>query len=80
MIVTSVMKELIKLNIAGKKGNSTTASQNLLVISGVQITYVLKGIWTTAPEENCPLIRVRVCVSFRVGGQFSSGPTVLEPC
>ena len=57
MIVTSVMKELVKFNIAGKKGNSTTVilflghvSQNLSVKSGVQITYVLKGIWTVGPE------------------------------
>ena len=51
------MKELVKFNIAGKKGNSTTVilflghvSQNLSVKSGVQITYVLKGIWTVGPE------------------------------
>ena len=69
----------------GKQGNSTTVilfldhvSQNLSVISGVQITYVLKVIWTIAPEENCPLIRVRDDVSFRVGGQFSAVPIVLE--
>ena len=36
---------------------------------------------TIAPEENCPLFRVRVWVrvSFGVGGQFSSGAIVLEP-
>ena len=31
------------------------------------------------PKENCPLVRVRVRVSFRVGGQFSLGAIVLEP-
>ena len=31
------------------------------------------------PKENCPLVRVRVRVSFRVGGQFSSGAIALEP-
>ena len=77
--------KVIKFNIVGKQGNSTTVilflehvSQNLSVISGVQITYVLKVIWTIAPEENCPLIRVRDDVSFRVGGQFSAVPIVLE--
>ena len=34
------------------------------------------------PEENCPPVRVRgwVRISFWVGGQFSSGAIVLEPC
>ena len=36
---------------------------------------------TIAPEENCPPVRVRVClrVSFAVGGQFFLGAIVLEP-
>ena len=36
---------------------------------------------TIAPEENCPPVRVRVClrVSFAVGGQFSLGAIVIEP-
>ena len=38
-----------------------------------------KGNRTIAPEENCPPVRVRVRVSFRVGGQFSPGAIVLEP-
>ena len=35
---------------------------------------------TIAPEENCPPVRVRVClrVSFAVEGQFSLGTIVLE--
>ena len=39
------------------------------------------GIRTIAPEENCSPAKVRVWVrvSFRVGGQFSLGPIVLEP-
>ena len=36
-----------------------------------------------APDKNCPLVRVRVCirvrVTFRVGGQFSWGTILLEP-
>ena len=41
----------------------------------------LEGNQTIAPEENCPLVRVRgwVRVSFGVGGHFSSGTIVLEP-
>ena len=41
----------------------------------------LEGNQTIAPEENCPLVRVRgwVRVSFGVEGQFSSGAIVLEP-
>ena len=36
---------------------------------------------TIAPEENCPPVRVRVCirVSFGVVGRFSSGALGLEP-
>ena len=41
------------------------------------------GIRAIAPEENCSPVRVRVRVrfriSFKVGGQFSSGAIVLEP-
>ena len=39
------------------------------------------GIRTIAPEENCPLVMVRVWVRvrFKVGGEFSSGVIVLEP-
>ena len=41
-----------------------------------------KGIGTIAPEKNYPPVRVRVWVkvrfSLKVGGQFSSGPIVLE--
>ena len=41
------------------------------------------GIRTIASEENCPPVRVRVWVkvrvSFRVEGEFSSGAIVLEP-
>ena len=41
----------------------------------------LGGNQTIAPEEICPPVRVKgwVRVSFGVGGQFSSGPIVLEP-
>ena len=39
-------------------------------------------MWTIAHEENCPPVNVRVWVrvrvSFRVGGQLSSGAIVLE--
>ena len=51
--------------------------------SFIQICLCQKVIRTTAPEENCPPIRVsvwvRVRISFRVGGQFSLGTIVLEP-
>ena len=42
----------------------------------------LGGNQTIVPEQDCPLVRVRVWVrvSFRVGGgEFSSGVIVLEP-
>ena len=41
----------------------------------------MEGNQTTAPEENCPPVRVWVWVrvSFGVGGQFSPGPIVLKP-
>lgn len=42
-----------------------------------------KANGTIAPEENCHLVRnrvwVRVGVSFRDGGQFSSPAIILEP-
>ena len=37
--------------------------------------YIQNGTRTVAPKKNCPPVRV----SFRVGGQFSSEATVLEP-
>ena len=44
--------------------------------------YRYLGIRTSAPEKMCPPVGVRVWfrvrVSFRVGGQFSSGAIVLE--
>ena len=51
----------------------------VLVKARVSIRVV--GNQAIAPEENCPLVRVRVWlrVSFGVGGQFSSGAIVLEP-
>ena len=38
-------------------------------------TFGESGVRTIAPEENYPLIRVRI----RAEGQFSSGTIVLEP-
>ena len=48
--------------------------------SSIQICLCQKGIRKIAPEEDCPSVRVSVWfrVSFRVGGQFSSGRIVLE--
>ena len=37
----------------------------------------VKEYMDSCPKKNCPPIRVRFCVSFRVGGQFSSGAMVL---
>ena len=41
------------------------------------------GIWTIAPEENCPPVGVRVWLGLELvlgwGGGFSSGAIVLEP-
>ena len=50
----------------------------VLVKARVSIRVV--GNQAIAPEENCPLVRVRVWlrVSFGVGEQFSSGAIVLE--
>ena len=47
----------------------------------VGIVLGLGGNQTIAPEEKCPLVRVRVwvSVSFWAGGQFSSAAIVLEP-
>ena len=36
-------------------------------------SYVAKGIRTIAPEANCPPVRVRFRVSFRVGGAIFLG-------
>ena len=41
------------------------------------------GAQTISSEENCPMVRVRVCVRVsvrvRVGGHYSSGVFALEP-
>ena len=36
------------------------------------IMYDTYGIQTIAPEENCPPVKVRVWVSFRVGGSLGT--------
>ena len=42
------------------------------------------GVRTIVPEENCPLVRVRIWfrirVTIRVEGQFSLWAIALEPC
>ena len=38
------------------------------------------GVWTMAPESNCPPVGVRVWVRVRVGWQFSSEAIVLKRC
>ena len=45
------------------------------------VSFVFTGVRTIFPGENCSPFRVRVKVSvrIRVGGQFSSGATVVEP-
>ena len=47
----------------------------------VRVSFMVGANQTIAPEENCPLFRVRVWVriSFDVGGQFSLGAIFLEP-
>ena len=60
------------------------------VLCGIEVkiytsfTTVFNGVRKIAPEENCPLVRVRVwfriSVRIRAGeGQFSSGAIFLEP-
>ena len=47
----------------------------------VRVSFRVGVNQTIAPEENCPLFRVRVWIriSFDVGGQFSLGAIFLEP-
>ena len=44
---------------------------------------LLGGVWKTTPEENCPLVRVRIwfriSVRIKAGEQFSSRAIFLEP-
>ena len=64
-------------------GKSDPKNQNCLFKVACRVQIWRKGIRTIAPEESCPPVRVRVWVrvrvSFRVGGQFSSEAIVLEP-
>ena len=48
----------------------------------VRVSFRVGGNQIIFPVENCPPVRVRVLVGviFGVGGEFSSGAIVLEPC
>ena len=63
------------------KKNKKQINVNLTLTLILFIQYhksVKQGIWTTVPDEKCPLL-VRVRVRVRVAGQLFSGAIVLEP-
>ena len=64
--------------------NGITYFKNLAIKTCLETVRIVYWRYPTiAPEENCPPVKVRVWirirVSFRVRGQFSSGAIVLEP-
>ena len=58
----------------------TLTSAYFNAVGKMELENELLGMWITAHEKTCPPVKIRVWVSFRVGGQFPSGAIVLESC